>query len=393
MKILLVAARYPWPPRRGDQLRAVQALEALAPEHEVTLLAPRPPKGAPPPPQAGFRVELYQPGGAFAAAAGVARAALSGWPLQTGLFASADLHARIRNLAPGADLGILPLARLARYAPDFGELPLVVDLIDSLALNLERRAVVDRQWFRPLLRFEAWRLLRAEAALAALARRTLVVGERDRGYLAERLGRAVAARLAVVGIAVEGWVGKGSSPAEVAAAPYLALTGNLGYFVNADAARWLLREVWPELHRRRPGLRLLLAGDRPGSALRRLAVGSPGVELIASPPELSSILGGATLALAPMRCGSGVPIKVLEAWAAGVPVVASPWAAAGTPGRAGEDFEVVVVDPRLWVAAIERLLDDAGARQRLAAAGRSRLAETASPTSIARQWRAAVAPP
>jgi glycosyltransferase involved in cell wall biosynthesis len=391
VKILLVAARYPWPPRRGDQLRAVQAFSALAPDHEVTLLVPRPPAKAPPPP-AGVRVELYEPGGAFASAAGVARAALSGWPLQTGLFVSADLHARIRNLAPQADLGILPLARLARYADDFGDLPLVVDLIDSLALNLERRAEVD-PWLRPLLRAEAKRLLRAETALATRAQRTLVVSERDRAYLAERLGPAVAARLQVVGIAVESWVGKGSSPAEVAADPYLAFTGNLGYFVNADAARWLLTEVWPELHRRRPGLRLLLAGDRPGRALRRLAASSPGVELIASPPELFSILAGATLALAPLRCGSGVPIKVLEAWAAGVPVVASPWAAAGTPGVAGEDFAVAAEDPRLWVAAIERLLDDVAARQRLAAAGRSRLAETASPAAIARQWRAAVALP
>lgn len=44
MKILLVTSRYPWPPRRGDQMRAVQVLDFLADEHEVTLLAPAPGK-------------------------------------------------------------------------------------------------------------------------------------------------------------------------------------------------------------------------------------------------------------------------------------------------------------------------------------------------------------
>ena len=38
MKILLVTSRYPWPPRRGDQMRALQMLDFLSVEHELTLL-------------------------------------------------------------------------------------------------------------------------------------------------------------------------------------------------------------------------------------------------------------------------------------------------------------------------------------------------------------------
>ena len=48
LHVLLVTARYPWPPRRGDQLRACQMLELLSPEHRVTLLTPRPAAGQPP---------------------------------------------------------------------------------------------------------------------------------------------------------------------------------------------------------------------------------------------------------------------------------------------------------------------------------------------------------
>jgi len=390
LKVLLVAARYPWPPRRGDQMRAVQALAALAAEHEVTLLAPRPDENAPRlPAGAPFRVETYDAGGASALPLGLARAAARGWPLQTALFVSSDLSRKIRSLSSRAELGILQLARLAPYAADFGELPLVVDLIDSLALNFERRAAVDRPWMRPLWLREAARLERAERGLVARSLRSLLVCERDRADQARRVGARFASRLGVVGIEVEA-----DEPSRFASAasgpPVLALTGNLGYFVNADAARWFLRRVWPELHRRRPDLRLRLAGDRPTRAVRR-AARAPGVELHASPGDLKALLRGATLSLAPMRCGSGVPIKILEAWALGVPVVASIWAAAGTPARPGEDLALAGDEPDAWIEIILRLLNDPDERAHLVRGGRQRLAEHFSREVIDRAWRQAVA--
>ena len=151
MKILLVTSRYPWPPRRGDQMRALQMLDILAAEHAVTLLAPAPARDQPAPPaDAPYRVELYRPGGT-AVVAGMARAIVKRLPLQTGLFYQPDLGRKLRELAPAHDLGILQLVRLAIHADDLGGTPFLVDLIDSLALNLSQRAAVDRRWLAPLL--------------------------------------------------------------------------------------------------------------------------------------------------------------------------------------------------------------------------------------------------
>ena len=150
------------------------------------------------------------------------------------------------------------------------------------------------------------------------------------------------------------------------------LTGNLGYFPNRDAARFLLAEVWPRLRRARPDLRLVVAGDRPPSSLaRRLA--AAGATLATRPPDLRALLAEATVAVAPLRCGSGVPLKVLDAWAAGVPVVASSFAAAGADGEPERDL-LVADAPHEWEAQVTRLLDDAGLRARLVEAGRARLA-------------------
>lgn len=385
MKILLVTSRYPWPPRRGDQMRAVQLLAALSGPHELTLLAPA--AGQPSPPSAvPYRMVLYRPRRA-AVVSGLARAVLRSFPLQSALFYQPDLGRRLRELAPRHDLGVLQLARLALHAEDFGDTPIVTDLIDSLALNFARRAEVDRPWRAPLLRVEAGRLAAAERRLAELSQRVLVVCERDRQAIAGRLPADLAARIAVVPIAIED--GQGLVAMENTGPPMLAITGNLGYFVNADAVGWWLRDVWPRLRAARPEVRLVIAGDRPSAELRR-RIQSAGATLIESPPDLRAVLAEATLALAPMRCGSGVPIKVLEAWSMGVPVVASPWAAAGTSGVPGEDLALTGPQPEDWVAAITALLDDPAARTRLIANGRRRLAADYSPEVVGRSWLDAV---
>ncbi len=409
MRILLVTSRWPWPPRRGDQLRAVQLLAALGAEHEVTLLAPEAPEGG----RAGgeeeeagkavggeaggtVRVVTYRrsPG---AVVGGVLRAAVGGLPVQTVPFSQPDLGRKLRRLAPAVDLVVLQLVRLAPHLGDVAaDVPLAVDLIDSLSLNAATRARFDRGWWRPPLAIEARRLARWERRLIERSRFALVVSGRDREALIERLALppALAARLAVVPVGLAGTRTENEVSAAVRRSPpVLAFTGNLGYFPNADAVTWFLRSIWPELaplRERHPELRLVVAGDRPPGRVRRaVAAAGPGVELVASPPDLRSLLAPATIALAPLRCGSGAPIKVLEAWAAGVPVVASPWAAAGTTGKSGEDF-LVAAGPEGWCPALESLLEAPEAaerRARLAAAGRARLAADYDPESLAGRLR------
>lgn len=370
-------------------MRALQMLDFLAGEHEVTLLAPAG-EGAPAPP-AGlpYRLETYQPEGGLAFVSGMARALFKGLPLQTGLFHQPDLGRRLRELGPRNDLAILQLVRLAIHVDDLGETPFVVDLIDSLALNVSRRAEVDRWWLVPALKLEARLLAAAERRLAEKALRLLVVCERDRQAMAARLPPDLAAKVAVVRLAVRERRVDQAEEAEKLwregdKGPVLAMTGNLGYFVNADAVTWWLRDVWPELRRARPDVRLVIAGDRPSRSLRQ-AIGKAGARLVESPRDLRSIIAQATVSIAPMRCGSGVPVKVLEAWVVGTPVLASAWAGAGTSGRQGEDFRLLGQDPAEWVAAVIDLLDHPDTRRRLVEGGRRRLAADYSRDEVRRQ--------
>jgi hypothetical protein len=112
----------------------------------------------------------------------------------------------------------------------------------------------------------------------------------------------------------------------------------------------------------------VLAGARPAAAVRRLGQ-LPGIEVHADVDDLGPYLAAATIAIAPMASGSGVPMKVLEAWAAGLPVVAHPWSAAGLPADA-RDALAVADGADEWHRTVTRLVTDPSAAAGLAERGR-----------------------
>ncbi|GAC1541764.1 MAG: hypothetical protein NVS3B16_05770 [Vulcanimicrobiaceae bacterium] len=126
----------------------------------------------------------------------------------------------------------------------------------------------------------------------------------------------------------------------------------MGYGPNVDAALWFARTVWPLVRERSPQARLRLAGAAPTAAVRALA--GPDIDVTGAVPDVNAALRSATVAVCPMRTGTGVR---------GV---------GGVPGR-----DLLVADDASGIAdAVLGLFADAGRRAALAAAGR-RLMETA----------------
>lgn len=378
MRVLLVASDWPWPPHKGHRLRTLQIAEALGGEHELTLLAPA--GGDGPPPGFAARIERYRRS-PLGVVSGLGRALAEGRALQSALFGSSALERRVEALARDSDRVILQLARLGPALRAAGATPCYVDLVDSLSLNLERRAVFDRPWLRPWIAWEARRMARDERRLVAASAGAFVVCERDRRHLVERVG-APPEKLRVIPLVVS-IAGAPPEPIQESAPPArprLVVTGNLGYFPTAEGVRWLLAEVWPLLRSRRSELRLTIAGARPPGRLRALAARA-GAELVANPPELAAQLRRADLALVPLRAGSGTPIKLLEAVAEGLPVIATPWAIAGLVPELGRLIAAADA-PEDWCATLERTLADWPSAVRRAEAARRLLQEHYGPERL-----------
>jgi glycosyltransferase involved in cell wall biosynthesis len=375
VRILLATSRFPWPARRGNQLRTLQIAAWLAERHEVAVLAPRPLDERPVPPGLPFEVKLH-PVRWRARFAAAGRALRRGWPLQHGLYDLTAVAAAARGAGREPDLVVLQLSRMQGALREVGGLPMAIDFVDSLSLNFARRAARDRVWLRPFWSLEARLLARSERLLLGHARFGLVVCERDRAAIVRVASAADGERLHVLPVAMEPVPAARAEPARAR----VVLTGNLGYFPTVDGALFLAREVWPKLRREVPAAELVMAGARAPRRLRD-ALADCGGRLVDAPADLGAVLGGATVAVAPLFAGSGVPIKILEAWRAGVPVVTTPYAAAGTTGVVGRDFAVAEA-PGEWARTLVSLLGDPAARAALAAGGRARLADDYAPGAL-----------
>jgi glycosyltransferase involved in cell wall biosynthesis len=140
------------------------------------------------------------------------------------------------------------------------------------------------------------------------------------------------------------------------------------YHPNRSAVRFFRREVWPLLRERRPELVWRLVGKNP-EAVRALTRGDSRIEITGEVEDAVRELAKSKVAVVPLLAGSGTRLKILEAWAAGTPVVSTTIGAEGLPVRDGQ--HLLLADGASQLAgAVERLLACSDLRERLAAAGR-----------------------
>ena len=279
--------------------------------------------------------------------------------------------------AEGLEIAGIALAATAHAQPRISGRQVPVLFNDQNAEWLLQRsaALVDlrqpRRWVRMLYSLAQWqRLRRYEAALVRAAALTTAVSPEDADALSRLAGRPV--RVVPNGIAVDTWRHVADAPPEQRVEPNtLLFTGKLDYRPNVDALCWFCTAVLPRVRIQHPAARLLVVGRDPVPAVRALA--GPGVEVVGEVPEIQPYFARAAVYVIPMRMGSGARIKLLEAWAAGVPVVATTAGAAGLAGRADEHL-LVADDPATLATQIGRLLVDPALAQRLAAAGRALVA-------------------
>lgn len=154
------------------------------------------------------------------------------------------------------------------------------------------------------------------------------------------------------------WLHLPQPPPGPAADAVALFVGALWREENAEAAAWLVQQVWPLVRAEVPDARLRLVGARPAPALLAAAEGAPGVELSGYVEDIDAEYRCARLGLAPLTTATGLKIKVPQAMAYGLPVVARPAAAVGLADAPPDVWGGVTDDARAYAAYVVALLED-----------------------------------
>jgi glycosyltransferase involved in cell wall biosynthesis len=193
----------------------------------------------------------------------------------------------------------------------------------------------------------------------------VVVSERDRDALVHRYGSTRPVVLVDNGVPLDYFsAAEGPAPKRFR----VLFSGAMDYHANVEAAAWFAAGAWPAIRSAAPDTVFSIVGRKPTQAVAALAA-QPGIEVTGTVPDVRPYYREALVAVVPLRVGGGTRIKILEAMAAGVPVVSTGLGAEGLAAVPGEHY--VLADSAGEIsAAVTALLRDPEKSARLSDAGR-----------------------
>lgn len=299
------------------------------------------------------------------------RGAFGRWPLPILNYTSSAMAAALARVKRSYDLVHLDSIHMMRYSELLAEMPGVAKRLVYGWNNIESEAmrryagVVPSRMKRLYAKQTARKLERLEKKILLTAFGHIVCSARERDHL---LRIAPAARIVTIENGVDTAYFDGAAGKE-GPRRRIIFVGKMDYYPNIEAAKHFVERIWPVVRGRLPGTTLTIVGSNPVDAVRALD-GVMGVNVTGTVLDLRPYYRDALAAIVPLRTGGGTRLKILEAMAAGVPVISTRLGAEGLsvePGR-----EILIADanePQEWAAHLELLVERPPERSRIVACG------------------------
>jgi len=368
--ILFLAHRVPFPPDRGDRIRAHHLLKALARLGPVHVGSFTDGEDA----QARAALANIAASNCIAArtkplpVAGI-EAVLAGKPVSLTAFHSRKLEAWVHETIAreAIDAIVVFSGQMGQYIPaDFAG-RVVIDLCDVDSAKFQSYAEAgERVWLNAR---EARLLAAEEERLGHRADATILISDAEAGLYRSRLIETGGVGIEVIGNGIDAAF---FDPAVALPHPALAqengphfvFTGQMDYRPNEQAALWVIESLLPVLRVRTPGAMFHVVGRNPTPKLLSHH-GSPGVHVWGAVPDVRPFLAAADTVLAPLLIARGVQNKVLEAMAMARPVLLTPEAATGIAAEDGAHWLVSPPESEAMATRIASLLADDQAAARM----------------------------
>lgn len=261
----------------------------------------------------------------------------------------------------GFDLVLVEHLRGTRYAEyirhNYPNMPLVWDSVDCISHLFQQAASQSKGLFgRFISLLDLKRTQRVEGRQVCNADHILVTSSVDReALLALVSGGQTPAPVSILSNGVD--LDYYREPDHIQREPEtIIFSGKMSYHANVTMATHLIRDIMPWVWQEKPNVRVVIAGKDPGKAIWKLAE-NPKVAITGTVDDLRPYLWKAAIAVVPLIYGAGIQNKILEAMAAGVPVVATSRTLPALRAEAGKDL-LIADRPQQFAKQILRLMDE-----------------------------------
>ena len=337
MKIFILLPRIPFPLEKGDKLRAFNQIKQLAKHNEIVLCALNDDSkvseqdafhALQPYCQSINFIKITKP----QIALGLVRAFCKGLPLQCGYFynrkAAKKVNALIAKHKPEMLFG--QLLRVAEYIR-YKDLPKTIDYQDIFSYGMKRRAEIASFVTRPIFNMEYRRLKRYEAAIFDDFDVKTIISEPDRALFPHPKRDEIL-------IIPNGVDHDYFKPMERDKLYDLVFTGNMSYPPNVNAVEYLANEIMPIVWKTLPNAKLYIAGATPDPKVKKVA--SERIIVSGWLDDIRDAYAQSRVFIAPMRIGTGLQNKLLEAMSMRLPAITSPLANASLGAKPDEEILV-----------------------------------------------------
>lgn len=248
-----------------------------------------------------------------------------------------------------------------------------LDLDDIEHLAFIRSIRQHSEWYKKVANYAMVpALFLGEYKAIRLAHRTFVCSDKDREYLTNRW------RLKGV-VKIPNSV-KIPETQPITSEQTLLFLGSYNHKPNIDAAEYLIRKIWPLVHRALPAATLIIAGS-PHDRIPSYRADAQGISFTGFVEDLDDLYRRCRVVCAPILSGGGTRVKIIEAAAYGKPIVSTRIGAEGLQMR--DDHDIMICDdPKLFAKACIKLLTDLESCHRLGAAARDKVVKQYDQSNI-----------
>ena len=318
MKIFVLLPRIPWPLEKGDKLRAFNQIKQLAKNNEVVLCALNTDKKV----RKEDAFKALQPHcisvtfidiSKLSILINIIKAFFKGLPLQCGYFYNAKAHKKIRNIIKKhkPDMLFGQLLRVAEYIRHENTSK-TIDYQDVFSMGMKRRCDIAPFYMKPFFNMEYRRLKRYEHDIFDDFDVKTIISLPDR----EHIDHPKKDEILIVPNGVDH---EYYTPRECEKKYDIVFTGNMSYAPNVNAVEYLANYILPLVWKKLPDAKMYIAGATPDPRIKKVA--SDRIIISGWLDDMRDAYAQSKIFIAPMRIGTGLQNKLLEAMAMRLPCI------------------------------------------------------------------------